>query len=128
MLRNLHVITMRAGLVHLLGSGSMNIMMSDIESAGDPTTAPGGTPDTRLTADTSSSSGPRVHGSPSMRMSPCSATGSTGLVAQDALTLLAMYLSAIIHDYDHRGVTNAFLIQDEDPLAVRRVGCEVWSV
>ena len=41
------------------------------------------------------------------------------LVAHDALTLLAMYLSAIIHDYDHRGVTNAFLIQDEDPLAVR---------
>ena len=38
---------------------------------------------------------------------------------KDALTLLAMYLSAIVHDYDHRGVTNAFLIQDEDPLAVR---------
>ena len=36
----------------------------------------------------------------------------------DSLTLLAMYLSAIVHDYDHRGVTNAFLIQDEDPLAV----------
>ena len=41
------------------------------------------------------------------------------LVTQDALTLLSLYLSAIIHDYDHRGVTNAFLIQDEDPLAVR---------
>ena len=43
------------------------------------------------------------------------------LVTQDALTLLSMYLSAIIHDYDHRGVTNAFLIQDEDPLAVSAV-------
>ena len=36
-----------------------------------------------------------------------------------ALPLLALYLSAIIHDYGHRGVTNAFLIEDEDPLAVR---------
>ena len=36
----------------------------------------------------------------------------------DALTLLAMYVSAVIHDYDHRGLTNAFLIQDMDPLAV----------
>ncbi|GAX76185.1 hypothetical protein CEUSTIGMA_g3629.t1 [Chlamydomonas eustigma] len=37
---------------------------------------------------------------------------------QEALTLLAMYLCAIIHDYDHRGTSNAFLIQDEDPLAI----------
>ena len=44
------------------------------------------------------------------------------LVTQDALTLLSMYISAIIHDYDHRGVTNAFLIQDEDPLAVSAGG------
>ena len=40
------------------------------------------------------------------------------LSTQDALMMLAMYLSAIIHDYDHRGLTNPFLIQDEDPLAV----------
>lgn len=38
---------------------------------------------------------------------------------QDARTLLTLYLSAVVHDYDHRGVTNAFLIQDEDPIAVR---------
>ena len=38
---------------------------------------------------------------------------------KDALTLMSMYLAAIVHDYDHRGVTNAFLIQDQDPLAVR---------
>ena len=43
---------------------------------------------------------------------------NTGLSTQDALMLLSMYLSAIIHDYDHRGLTNPFLIQDEDPLAV----------
>ena len=36
----------------------------------------------------------------------------------EALPLLALYLSAVIHDYDHRGLTNAFLIQDEDELAV----------
>ncbi len=41
------------------------------------------------------------------------------LSVPDAMTLLAMYLSAVIHDFDHRGVSNAFLIQDEDPLAVR---------
>ena len=41
-----------------------------------------------------------------------------GLSTQDAFMMLTMYISAIIHDYDHRGVTNAFLIQDEDPLAV----------
>ena len=35
-----------------------------------------------------------------------------------ALPLLAMYFAAIIHDFDHRGVTNAFLIQDGDKLAV----------
>ena len=50
----------------------------------------------------------------------------SGLTARDALTLLSMYLSAIIHDYDHRGVTNAFLIQDEDPLAVRHGGA-LWG-
>ena len=41
---------------------------------------------------------------------------------KDALTLMSMYLAAIVHDYDHRGVTNAFLIQDQDPLAVRGRG------
>ena len=38
--------------------------------------------------------------------------------SDNALMMLTLYLSAIVHDYDHRGVTNAFLIQDEDPLAV----------
>ena len=41
-----------------------------------------------------------------------------GLSFQDALTQLSVYLAAIIHDYDHRGLTNAFLIRDGDPLAV----------
>ncbi|GAX78545.1 hypothetical protein CEUSTIGMA_g5985.t1 [Chlamydomonas eustigma] len=34
------------------------------------------------------------------------------------LTLLASILAAVIHDYDHRGVNNDFLIKTNDPLAV----------
>ena len=32
--------------------------------------------------------------------------------------LLACYLAAIIHDYEHRGVNNDFLIKTGDPLAL----------
>ena len=32
--------------------------------------------------------------------------------------LLACYLAAIIHDYEHRGVNNDFLIKTSDPLAL----------
>ena len=40
------------------------------------------------------------------------------MAPREAVHLLALFLSAIIHDYGHRGVTNAFLIEDGDPLAV----------
>ena len=43
---------------------------------------------------------------------------TAGMEQQDMLVLLSVYLAAIIHDFDHRGLTNPFLIQDEDPLAV----------
>ena len=32
--------------------------------------------------------------------------------------LLGCYLAAIIHDYEHRGVNNEFLIRSSDPLAL----------
>ena len=32
--------------------------------------------------------------------------------------LLTCYLAAIIHDYDHRGVNNDFLVKTSDPLAL----------
>ena len=37
----------------------------------------------------------------------------------DPLTLMACYLTAIIHDYEHLGVTNDFLVGSGDQLAVR---------
>jgi hypothetical protein len=30
-----------------------------------------------------------------------------------------MYLSAIIHDYGHKGVNNDYLVKVQDPLALR---------
>ena len=36
----------------------------------------------------------------------------------EVLTLLSVYLSAIIHDFDHRGVNNQFLVRGADPLAI----------
>ena len=70
-----------------------------------------------------------VGGSTSLLLPPCSTTANASPEAlsgalpftspEEAMLLLAVYLSAIIHDYDHRGLTNPFLIQDEDPLAVR---------
>ena len=33
-----------------------------------------------------------------------------------ALELMALYLAAAMHDYDHPGRTNAFLVETRDPL------------
>ena len=34
------------------------------------------------------------------------------------LSLLSSFVAAIVHDYDHRGVNNDFLVKSNDPLAV----------
>ena len=36
----------------------------------------------------------------------------------DDISLLSCYLSAIIHDYEHKGVNNDYLIRTSDPLAI----------
>lgn len=36
----------------------------------------------------------------------------------DRLTLLASYIAALIHDFEHSGVNNDFLIKTQDELAV----------
>jgi hypothetical protein len=37
----------------------------------------------------------------------------------DQLTLLGSYMAAIVHDYEHRGRTNDYLVNSHDELAVR---------
>ncbi|KAK9822974.1 hypothetical protein WJX74_010416 [Apatococcus lobatus] len=44
-----------------------------------------------------------------------------GLIQQgilDGITMLACYFAAIIHDYDHQGLNNDFLIKTRHPLAI----------
>ena len=38
---------------------------------------------------------------------------------QDLGLLLAIF-TAVVHDYEHKGVNNDFLVKTSDPLAVRR--------
>jgi hypothetical protein len=116
-LRNLHVITHRGGLMHLMSSRRRKLQQQQQQQQ-----APG-SGDSKVMSDTNAcpdSGNSNRHSRP--------LTGSQGhlwvilkpkqLSSHDALSLMGVYLAAIIHDYDHRGLTNAFLIQDEDPLAV----------
>ena len=106
MLRNLHVIITKGYLLSTLGSKSVSKQSQ--AGASDDQHGP------RSLAQGSGSQVP-----PRRLTSSFLPLGSDKISVQDALNLLAMYLSAIVHDYDHRGVTNPYLIQDEDPLAVR---------
>ena len=49
--------------------------------------------------------------------------------AQDALPLLAAYMAAVIHDYEHRGVNNQFLVRAASPYArvVHAGAVVVWK-
>ena len=142
MLRNLHVITTRGGLMRILSSGGSvntakqpNAVVALSQRRSSLTSHPEA--DQRPTADSnlSADEGVQFPGSNRSNISDKSnrsersepldhcldggrAAAANEFGTSDSLTLLAMYVSAIVHDYDHRGVTNAFLIQDEDPLAV----------
>jgi hypothetical protein len=90
-LRNLHMMLTRGRLFDIIRTGPQQCDVVQNESAGSP--------------NKEANSAPHPSYQPDMSL-------------QDARTLLTLYLSAVVHDYDHRGVTNAFLIQDEDPIAV----------
>ncbi|KAF5831042.1 hypothetical protein DUNSADRAFT_13673 [Dunaliella salina] len=48
-----------------------------------------------------------------------STLGGLSNAIADPLFMLSAYLAAIIHDFEHQGLTNAFLIATESPLAMR---------
>ncbi|KAF5833679.1 hypothetical protein DUNSADRAFT_9950 [Dunaliella salina] len=48
-----------------------------------------------------------------------STLGGLSKAIADPLFMLSAYLAAIIHDFEHQGLTNAFLIATESPLAMR---------
>ena len=116
-LRNLHVIITRGGLKELmtkrrmLASGAQQQELFDSEDRGSACSSA-----SMLTkAEIITGSGMKR-----VRIVQGRKDDAT-LSRHQAVTLLAMYLSAVIHDHDHRGVTNPFLIQDQDPIAVRTV-------
>ena len=133
-LRNLHVITSRGGLMSAMCSGRkyQQAALDKAQREKDPLVGPG-KKSPRLSKVLGSvkvaADGPSTGNTPV----PLCSTAANALpkvqsgsllftTPEESMLLVAVYLSAIIHDYDHRGLTNPFLIQDEDPLAVRRRG------
>ena len=55
--------------------------------------------------------------SPPMKVSNIACPNSLAAVIP-ALELMALYLAAAMHDYDHPGRTNTFLVETADPLAI----------
>ena len=131
-LRNLHVITTRGGLMSAMCNGRKRqqaVTDKAQREKGSSAFGPAGM-SLRLTKALGSVKVAAAGGLPSGgNIPPANAPPPTVLSGglpftnpEEAMLLLAVYLSAIIHDYDHRGLTNPFLIQDEDPLAVRGRG------
>ncbi|GAX85340.1 hypothetical protein CEUSTIGMA_g12757.t1 [Chlamydomonas eustigma] len=124
-LRNLHVIVTQGQLLQVLARNRSQVPIgtTDVNVVGMPA-AKG----TSSVAGGDNGSVPRSHRSSAVHhhqtyssreivgTRPC--THGRFMSTQDAINLLSMYLSAIIHDHDHRGLTNAFLVQDQDPLAL----------
>ena len=133
-LRNMHVIATRGRLIRLLGSKHQAMLQERlIQQTAAAERPPGILPSPRKSLDKKAASrskqlpkhpkgGSSSDKIPSFELRHLLCSSDNDLSSQDCMTLLSVYLAAIIHDYDHRGLTNPFLIQDEDPLAVSEGG------
>lgn len=107
-LRNLHVILTRGGLLsRMRGTSSSTSSTITVTTAASP----GGTASSQPAGSTTGDASQPSHSEEDWHRE-----------------LLASYLTAIVHDYEHRGVNNIFLIKSADPLAIMWVLiAELWA-